>query len=740
MKTSQNIIRETFKELSEYFKSTDFSKAILLGIALTIPIVIGLKLDLLEIGITITVGAMLASPSDVSGSIRHKITGILLATLLSMIISFIGGYLHLSLWFTFPALGILMFSISYLAIYGFRASLISFSGLFALVLSFSNISDDLQPYERMLLIGVGGLWYASLSLLRHYIFPKAPTEYYLSQTIRLTADYLRTRGHLVKEKNNRTELLKKLLNLQTELTTTHETLREILISSRKDSGKSDYEGKRMLIFAQLIDMLELAMTNPVNYSKTDELFKKNPKQLDDFQALLFAMSDRLMTISDYLSRPKRLPKSTAIESYLDCVKKDVFFSEEVYDEDSLMLRNLYKYQKEQVKKIEKIEWLLSNPDRRQIPFIKHVYAKRFLTKENYDFEVLIENFNLKSPIFKHSLRIATITMIGYGVGIIFKIQNPYWILLTLIVIMRPTFGLTKTRSIERTVGTLIGGVIAVAIVLITQNTTVYGVLAITSLIIAFSMIQRNYRASATFITLSVVFIYALLQPDTFSVIQYRVIDTAIGAGLATLGNLLLWPAWEIESMQKTLVKSLHANRVYLEEIISYYNKKGEVSDKYKVARKKAFLEMSDLSSAFQRMTQEPKSKQKNLDKVYEIAMLNHTLLSSLASLSTYILNNPTTPATANFNKVSNRIVENLKFAEAILASEKYSEINRELVEPEDIFEVTYGKSINLSEVGGSEKDKKLVSILEEEHLIREQLKWLLEMSKKIPKVLMETQF
>lgn len=740
MKTSQNIVRETLKELSEYFKSTDFSKAILLGIALTVPIIVGLKLDMLEIGITITVGAMLASPSDVSGGIRPKITGILLATLLSMIISFIGGYLHLSLWLLFPALGILMFSISYLAIYGFRASLISFSGLFALVLSFSNISNDLQPYERMLLIGVGGLWYASLSLLRHYIFPKAPTEYYLSKTIKLTADYLRTRGHLVKEKNDRTELLKKLLHLQTELTTTHETLREILISSRKGSGKSDYEGKRMLIFAQLIDMLELAMTNPVNYSKTDELFKKNPKQLDDFQALLFAMSDRLMTISDYLSRPKRLPKSTAIESYLECVKKDVFSSEVVYDEDSLMLRNLYKYQKEQVKKIEKIEWLLSNPDRRQIPFIKHVYAKRFLTKENYDFEVLVENFNLKSPIFKHSLRIATITMIGYGVGIIFKIQNPYWILLTLIVIMRPTFGLTKTRSIERTVGTLIGGVLAVAIVLITQNTTVYGVLAITSLIIAFSMIQRNYRASATFITLSVVFIYALLQPNTFSVIQFRVIDTAIGAGLATLGNLLLWPAWEIESMQKTLVKSLYANRVYLEEIINYYNRKGEVSDKYKVARKKAFLEMSDLSSAFQRMTQEPKSKQKNLDKVYEIAMLNHTFLSSLASLSTYILNNPTTPATDNFNKVSNRIVENLKFAEAILTSEKHSEINRELVEPEDIFEVTYGKSINLSEVSGSEKDKKLVSVLEEEHLIREQLKWLLEMSKKIPKVLMETQF
>ncbi len=682
---------------------------------------------------------MLASPSDVSGSIRHKITGILFAALLAMLISFIGGYLHISLWLLFPILGLMMFGISYLSIYGFRASLISFSGLLALVLSFSNVSTAMPPYERALLIGAGGLWYAGLSLLRHFIFPKAPTEYYLSKTLRLTAEYLQIRGKLVASKD-RAELLKKLLNTQTELTTIHETLRDILISSRAGSGKSDYQGKRMLIFVQLVDMLELAMTNPVNYSKTDALFKKKPGQLEDFQGLLFAMSDRLITLSTHLSKPKKLQKSTAIDTFLKKVRADVFTSEKIFDEDLLMLRNLYKYQKEQVKKIEKIEWLLSNPDRRQIPFIKSEDAKRFLTKQNYDFEILRENFNLRSPIFKHSLRLATMTMIGYGVGMLFEVQNPYWILLTLIVIMRPTFGLTKKRSKERTIGTLIGGVLAVGIVLITQSTTVYGILAITSLVIAFSMIQRNYKAAATFITLSVVFIYALMRPDVFSVIQYRVTDTLIGAGLATLGNLLLWPAWEIHSMQSTLVETVKANRIYLEEIIGFYNKKGSVPNSYKVARKKAFLEMSDLSTAFQRMTQEPKSKQKNLDKVYETAMLNHTFLSSLASLSTYILNNPTTPASDNFNAVSSRIVENLMEAEALLSGKTSLRANTEIRNSEEVFDANFSKDIELSKTDSMQKPDDLVLKLEEAHLIREQLKWLLAMSEKMPKVLKETQF
>lgn len=744
MTPTKPILKSAFYELGNYFKSTDFSKAVLLAIALTLPILAGIKFDMLTIATIITVGAMMASPSDVSGSIRHKTKGILLATFLAMIVSLLGEYLHLPLWLLLPVLGLLMFALSYLSIYGFRASLISFSGLFALVLSFSNVSGGMQPHERALLIGVGGLWYATLAIVWHYMNPKGQTEFYLSKTLKLTAEYLHTRGELVAENKNRTELLKKLLQLQSELTASHETLRDILIARRTGSGKSNYEGKRLLIFVQLVDILELAMANPVNYSKTDELFKENPLFLADFQNLLFAMGNRLNIISALIATPKKLLHSSKIEGLLQKIKLDIaaFNSESVkaFDENHIMLKNLFKYQKEQANKIEKIEWLLKNPAHREISRLKNEDSHKFLTKQNYAFNVLIENFNLRSPIFKHSLRLAVMAAVGYSVGIIFSLQNPYWILLTLIVIMRPTFGLTKKRSMERTIGTLLGGALAVGIILLTQNTLVYGILAIVTLVIAFSMVQRNYKAAATFITLSVVFVYALLRPDIFSVIQYRVIDTLIGAGLATIANLLLWPAWEIHGIQKTLLETITANRLYLEEIIGFYNKKGKISGEYKVSRKKAFLSMSNLSAAFQRMTQEPKSKQKNLDKVYEITVLNHTFLSSLASLSTYILNNPTTPASKKFKTVSEKIAQNLAEAESILKKEKSSEVT-ETNTSENIFETTFGQTIPFptAEKSIGQLDD-FNQKLEEAHLVREQLKWLLAMSEKMPKLLRETQF
>src|SRR5699024_9378662 len=163
-------------------------------------------------------------------------------------------------------------------------------------------------------------------------------------------------------------------------------------------------------------------------------------------------------------------------------------------------------------------------------------------------------------------------------------------------------------------------------------------------------------------------VYALLSSEVFDVIQFRVLDTLIGAGLAFGGNLLLWPSWEIKSIDKTLKDAIHANRGYLAEIALYYNTKSETSlTEYKLSRKKAFLMLSDLSSSFQRMTQEPKAQHRHKKEVFQLVMLMHSFLASLASLGTYITHNPTTPASKDFNEIAERIQNNLKISEEHLA-------------------------------------------------------------------------
>lgn len=733
MEPINQIISTNIKELFQFLKSNDFSKAVLIGIAITLPIVFGLVFNQLEIGLAIGFGAFWCSPSHVSGKLAHKINGILLSALLIMIVSFLGGYLHYQTWLIIPVLGFLTFSIAFISVYGFRASLISFSGLLALVLSFAHISETLEMYEYAFLIGLGGLWYLLLVVIWYFINPKAHTEEILAETFLLTAAFLETRGKLVGPQPNRDELQTKLLDLQAELVERHAILREILIQSRKKSGLSHYKGKRLLVFVQLVEILEAAIANPVNYDKMDVFLKYHPNYVKSFQDFIFEVAKQLKSISKTRYNKRQLPNNKQLILYLERLEQEVEALKNSNNksdyEGFLILQNYLEYQKRQFLKIKRIKWLLGNPNMDTKDFIDSNESKRFIVSQDYSLNILLRNLSFKSNIFKHSLRLAVTVVLGYILGHVFAFQNPYWILLTIIVIMRPSYGLTKVRSKDRIIGTLIGGAVASGMVLLIQNPYLYAVLGIGSLIIAFSMVQRNYKASATFITLSVVFIYGIIEPDISTVIQYRIIDTVLGAALSYVAMLFLWPAWSFLDIHETIEMSVQANKDFLNQIGLYYEQKGQVPTSYKVARKTAFLETSNLNSAFQRMAQEPKSKQKHLDKIYELVELNHTFLSSLASLSTYIQNHPTTEASEMFKEATHKIDNYLSLVLKTLQKEVPEElaqlVQKALSENEQLIN-------NMTFL--NPKDKHLERQYQEFHLVWEQLQWLYAISRNMLKI------
>ena len=724
------------KDLLEFFKSSSFSKAILIGISVTVPIVLGIITDHFEIGLALCFGAFWCSPSDVSGSLKHKQIGILFSSLLVVLISFIGGYLQVLNNLLFPILGLLTFCIAFISIYGFRASLISFSGLLALVLSFAHTSDELEVYQYALLIGAGGLWYLVLSTIWYHLNPKAQTEETLSQTFFLTADFLDKRRELIGEQPNRNTLQTQLMDLQSELTENHETLREILISSRKSSGRSNYQNKRLLVFVQLIEILETAMANPVNYDKMDALFKINPELKVDFQDLLAEFSYQLRTIARNINKSKRFPSNKVLTQAFETLEFDIAkFKKEhdlAYYEDYLMLQNLLDYQKKQSEKIKKIKWLLGNPELSSDEIIKKDHFRRFIVSQDYDPKLLLRNLSFRSTIFKHSLRLGVTVMLGHAIGMYFDFQNPYWIILTIIVIMRPSYGLTKTRSKDRIIGTLIGAILASGIVFLIQHPYLYGALGVLSLVIAFSMVQKNYRASATFITLSVIFIYAILQPDILKVIQFRVIDTLIGALLSFVAMRYLWPAWSFMEIGDNIKDSLKANTSFFKSISNYYQTKGDVPTSLKVNRKEAFLQMSNLSSAFQRMAQEPESKQKHIDDIYELVVINHSFLSSLASLNTYIQNHQTTEASQEFISISDKITSNLDQVCSMLDSINFEMSKVETKASELKTESFKFPAERLTKNAFSRTNNERTH--REAHLVWEQLYWLYSLSDKMLKL------
>lgn len=724
----------------KFLRSTDFSKAIVLTIAIVVPVAIFSSSGSLEIGISLAMGCLLSSPSDVPGSFKHKVFGILFAALLGSLSFLIAGYAAMYIWAVIPMLFIMIFGISYLSVFGFRASLVTFSGLLAVVLSFANLSTGIEIWQKALLVASGGLWYLLISASWYLIRPQRAAEQLIAETMELTAEYLRLRSRLLSEDSDFKELQKEIFIKQGELNEHHESLREILISSRRSSGNSTYTRKRLLIFIDLVDILELAMANPIEYQKMKESLKDHREELKAFTGFTIRMAEQLEKIAFALYRNDAMPENR-IPEYLRSTKEVLFRLRDNVDirekrEALLLLRNLFDYQAKQAQKLNNIDRILNNLEANKKLVYKAREVRKFLTHQDYSFRTLATNFNFDSAIFRHSLRLAIVVLLGYLIGSYFSVQNSYWILLTIIVIMRPNYGLTKERTRKRIVGTLIGGALAIGIVYVTQNSTVYAVLGLFSLTLAFSLIQRNYTTAAIFITLSIIFIYALLRPDVLDVIQFRILDTLVGAGLAALGNFILWPKWELQNINSVIADSVRANMEYLSEIDWFYHKKDKLPVSYKLARKKAFLEMGNLSGAFQRMTQEPKSRQKRLGLVYEIVELDQTFLSALASMGTYIRTHPTTRASSDFETYSKAISSNLKNTVNILEGKNFresrtseiSEAGRSLREKFDKLAKARDKEI---EAGKIQIEKDTRHQLQEAHLITSQLEWLLDISEKL---------
>src|SRR5262249_10627733 len=69
-------------------------------------------------------------------------------------------------------------------------------------------------------------------------------------------------------------------------------------------------------------------------------------------------------------------------------------------------------------------------------FISDLEYARFITHQKYDPKLLKDSLSLKSNTFRHALRLSIATIAGYVISKLFLFGHSYWILLTIIVILK----------------------------------------------------------------------------------------------------------------------------------------------------------------------------------------------------------------------------------------------------------------------------------------------------------------
>ena len=731
-----------YRELQSFFtllKTAEFSKGIRFAVAAIVPLLVTGRIEELQIGIAMAVGVLLSSPSDVPGSLRRRLIGVSLSIGIAVLATIITGFSLIHPAFFVPVLVLQIFHYSMISVFGFRASLISFSGLMAVVLSMAQVSAEGGILLHAFWIGMGGLWYLLFSLLFHYFLRRRETDKLLAEVFELTAEYLEIRSKLIGlQCENRDELEKELFVLQTSINEKHEIIREMVITRRKNFGRSGMLRKRLLIFMEMVDVLELSMANPVNYARLTTLFAAHEEKVKLIQEWSEVMAQHLrmyargpgQTISRSQEELLHAKRQEAWKTYREFEVSSKLSGEE---EVLLIFRNFLVFKEKQYQKVLSVKRLMKEWKGTEKNKLRRKDAVKFLTTPDYNFKTLQDNLDLKSPIFRHSIRLTVVMVTGFFFGELFAVQNAYWILLTVVVIMRPGYALTRDRFKQRLYGTLIGGAVAVGLVFLVRSQVVYGVLAVISLVLAHSMIQRNYKTAAAFITLNVVFVYSLLRPNVLEVIEYRVLDTVVGAGLAFLGAKFLWPTWEYTIIQNFIRESIKANLEFIKEIEEYYKQKAALPSSYRLARKKAFLAMGDLNAAFQRMAQEPRTEKKQLDETFRIVSLNQEFLSAAVSLGTFIRSHETTKASEHFASYLKAIKMNLT---ASIETGNYRDLNysEEISDAALFYENLYQELLDLDKEEDHNKDG-VRERLQEVQILMDQLKWLLEVSEGLNRIL-----
>lgn len=721
----------------KFTESTNFTNAIKVTIASVIPVFVLSQFGLFDVGFTIALGSFLTYPSDIPSNLKHKINGVLVAALIVAGCNLLVNVLHPFPFILYPTIALLLFFLSMISVYGHRANMVSFSGLLSVSLAFGHIHTGWEMLQNSGFMLIGGLFYLLVSLVFHFLQPNRYVELQMADCIKLTSKYLKLRGNLWDADADRAKIIEKQLHLQVELNVIHENIREILIRNRPDSGSSNQNRKMLLVFITLVEIMELAVSTSFDHNKLHEKFDAHPKVLSTYQLLAYNLAAALKQLSKNIENRQKYISKHELFTDLEHLEKIIReYEQATADADGVyMLTNMLYYGEKQIEKIKVVEREYVTKVSTQDFKGRDKDLEKYLTPLYYPWRTFRDNLSFSSTIFRHSLRITITILIGFIIGGLFPLQNIYWILLTIVVIMRPGYGLTKERSWHRIFGTVVGGLLAFGIISIVPNNTIIGTFAVISMVLGFTFTSINYKIGATFVTMYVVFVYSMLSPDIANVIQFRIVDTLVGAGLAIVANYFFWPSWEFLSVAVHLKKSIEANRNYLSEISQFYNKKGNVTTAYRVARKNAFIEIGNLMSSFQRMSQEPKSKQKQLPQVYKLVVLNHTLLSSSASLGTYIQSHKTSSASEAFNVVVDTVIRNLNDAITILNNEKSE--TQEIANPKEDIALRFTELRNIREKELKEAhlyDHDQFELkMQEAQLVIEQLRWLTNLSEKIVK-------
>ncbi len=657
------------REFKKFINSQYLYTGVRVTAGVIIPALVLHHYSLLAKMMVIPLGALCVSLTDNPGPPHHRRNGVIASILINFIIAVITGYSH-----HIPlliALEVVVFGLFFtlIGVYGSRVNAI---GLIAQLVFIFNIDGHLAGTHILhdaLLFSAGGLWYAFLSMVLYNLRPYKLIQQLLGECLIDTAHYLQARAVFYQKAPDYTTANSELIHYQVLIQQHHADLREMLFKTRRITNESTRRSRTvMMMFLDSIDLYERIMTSQQDYITLHKEFG-DTNILKEYRKMILLLSNELLDVGLAVQSGLPVKSEVNMDEALQHTHDAYNMLRKKYQnpdsiEGMVRLRQILYSLQDLMERIKRLQSFTTYDRKISRQYKRQVDLEQFVSHQEIDPKLFVDNLSLKSGTFRHAVRLTVALMAGYIVSLLFPLGHGYWILLTILVIIKPAYSITTKRNIQRLIGTVIGGTLGFLSLYLTSDHTALFIIMLLAMIVSYSFLKLQYAVSAAAITVYVLLSFYFLSPAGYThVLTERVLDTFIGSAIAFVVSFLVLPSWEHEQVVQYMLEALNANRKYFDTVAVVFT--GRLIDitAFKIARKDAFVALANLSDNFQRMLSEPKDKQPKMKHYHQFVAINHILTSHIAGLSYYAQTNAAQYASEGFLPLIQQV--DLQFREAV---------------------------------------------------------------------------
>ena len=627
-------IKIHFKDIKSFFYSQYFSDGLRITIGVLMPSLIMAQLGHFAMGISLSLGALAVSVVDTPGPLVHKRNGMAICSLCIFITAVTTGFARLNIYTLGLEITIFSFLFSMFTVYGNRAQTIGTGSLLVMILMMDQAVKPADVVNYSLIILAGGIWYMLFSMVFFGIRPYRAAQQALGENISDIAQFLRIKAAFYEPDTDIDKNYKKLVFQQIQVSQHQDAVREILFKSRVLVRESTSASRILVLtFVDLVDMFENIMATHYDYADMRTRFKGSGI-LEDVAKILYHMANEVENVAFIVLSNTKYKHPVDFMPELEQLKQKIdAFDLSEGETSNLVLKKILVNLRDMNSKIISIyNYYHSDSARLLFENRRKIEYTKFVTQQDYAPHIFIDNLSFGSAAFKHALRVSVVCLVGFiAAKTVSQGHHSYWILLTIIVILKPGFSLSKQRNYQRLIGTICGGIIGISLLIFVHDKTAQFILLVFFMLGCYSFQRLNYVVSVLLMTPYILILFSFLGVN--HIVEERITDTIIGSVIAFIASYLIFPSWESELIKQNLREVIYANANYLAKIAESVSGKIIGTTEYKLARKDVFLKSGNLSAAFERMTSEPKSKQRNVKEVHKFVVLNHILSSYIATVA-----------------------------------------------------------------------------------------------------------